>query len=140
MIFCAVWHGPFSPSLTLSLILVYGQDPSVSLKTRACGPLFSTEAQDSYVASTQEHHSFFFFLIFLLLFLVFFGLHPKHMEVPRLSVESKLQLPAYTTAIAKQDLSCVCDLHHSSRQCRILNPWSEARDRTHNLMVPSRIR
>ena len=26
----------------------------------------------------------------------------------------ELQLPAYTTATAKQDLSCVCDLHHSS--------------------------
>ena len=29
---------------------------------------------------------------------------------------------------------------HSSRQCQILNPLSEARGRTHNLMVPSRIR
>ena len=28
-------------------------------------------------------------------------------------------------------------LHHSSRQCQILNPQSETRDRTHNLMVPS---
>ena len=30
----------------------------------------------------------------------------------------------------------VCDLHHSSGQRRILNLLSEARDRTHNLMVP----
>ena len=30
-------------------------------------------------------------------------------------------------------------LRHSSQQRRILNPLSEARDRTHNLMVPSRI-
>ena len=30
-------------------------------------------------------------------------------------------------------------LHHSSLQCRILNPLSEVRDRTRNLMVPSRI-
>ena len=29
------------------------------------------------------------------------------------------------------------DLHHSSGQCRILNPLSETRDQTHNLMVPS---
>ena len=29
------------------------------------------------------------------------------------------------------------DLHHSSRQRRILNPLGEARDQTHNLMVPS---
>ena len=34
---------------------------------------------------------------------------------------------------------CVCDVHHSSRQHRILNPLREARDRTHNLMVPCRI-
>ena len=33
------------------------------------------------------------------------------MEVPRVGVESELQLPAYTTAATTQDLSCVCDLH-----------------------------
>ena len=37
------------------------------------------------------------------------------------------------------DPSLVCYLYHSSQHCRILNPLSEARDRTHNLMVPSRI-
>ena len=51
-----------------------------------------------------------------------------HMEVPRLGVELKLELPAYTTATATQDLRHVCDLHHSSRQHQILNPLSEARD------------
>ena len=35
------------------------------------------------------------------------------------------------------DLRHICNLHHSPRQCRILNPLSEARDQTHNLMVPS---
>ena len=38
-----------------------------------------------------------------------------------------------------RDPSCICDLHHSSRQHRILNPPIEARDRTRNFMVPSRI-
>ena len=38
------------------------------------------------------------------------------------------------TATATWDLSLVCDLHHSSWQHPILNPLSEARDRTHNLM------
>ena len=33
-----------------------------------------------------------------------------------------------------------CDLHQSAWQHRILNPLSEARDRTQNLTVPSRIR
>ena len=38
-----------------------------------------------------------------------------------------------------QDPSGICDLHHSSWQCRILNPLSEVWDRTCNLMVPSQI-
>ena len=56
------------------------------------------------------------------------------MEGPRLGVKSELQLLAYTTATATQDLSHVCSLHHSSRQRRILNPLSKVRDRTCILM------
>ena len=33
----------------------------------------------------------------------------RHMEVPRLEIESELQLLAYATAIAMQDLSHICD-------------------------------
>ena len=62
------------------------------------------------------------------------------MEVPRLGVKSEIQLPVYTTATATQDPSRVCDLHHSSWQHQILNPLSEARDRTRHPMVPSWIR
>ena len=65
--------------------------------------------------------SFFFFLFFL-------GPHLQHMEVPRLGVESELLLLAYTTATAMRDLSCVCNLHHSSSQCQIFNPLRKARD------------
>ena len=65
---------------------------------------------------------------FCFCFFCFLGLHSLHIAVPRLGVESELQLPAYTTASAKQDPSRVCDLHHSSQQCQILNPPSEARD------------
>ena len=46
-------------------------------------------------------------------------------------------LLAYSRATATPDLSRVCELHHSSRQRQILNPLSEDRDRTHNLMVPN---
>ena len=60
----------------------------------------------------------------------FLGPHPRHMEVPGLGVESKLQLQAHTTATAMLDPSLICDRHHSSWQHRILNPLSEARDRT----------
>ena len=35
--------------------------------------------------------------------------------------------------------SRICNLHHSSRQCRILSSLSKGRDQTRNLMVPSRI-
>ena len=72
-------------------------------------------------------------------FFVFLGPHPRHMLVPRLGVESERLLPAYATAAVTPDPSRVCSLHHSSRQRRILNPLSEARERTRNLMVPSRI-
>ena len=61
------------------------------------------------------------------------------MEVPRLGVELELQLPAYTTATATQDPSCICDLYHSSWQRQILNSLSEARDRTHILMDTSQV-
>jgi len=57
------------------------------------------------------------------------------MEVPRLGVKSGLHLLAYTTATPVP--SHVCNLHHSSWQCWILNPQSEARDGTHILMDTS---
>ena len=53
------------------------------------------------------------------------------MEVPRVGVGLELQLSV--TATAMPDLSWVCDLHHSSQQCQILNPMSKARNRTHVL-------
>ena len=61
---------------------------------------------------------------------VFLGLHPPHMGVPRLGVQSELELLAYTTATAMQDPTRVCDLHHSSQQrCqRIFSPLSKVRD------------
>ena len=52
------------------------------------------------------------------------------MEVPRRGVKLELQLLAYATATAMWDPSHVCDLHHSSQQRQILNPLSEAGDRT----------
>ena len=48
-------------------------------------------------------------------FFFFLGLHLQCMEVPKLVVKSELQLPAYTTATAKPDLSRICNLHHNAR-------------------------
>ena len=67
---------------------------------------------------TQHKTALLVFFFFLNLFL---GLHMWHVEVPRLGVQLELQLPAYTTATAMP----------------APNPLSEARDRTHNLTVPS---
>ena len=67
----------------------------------------------------------------------FLGLHLGHMEFPRLGIELELQLLVYASATAMQDLSLICDLRHSSQQCQILNPLSEARDWTLNPMVSS---
>ena len=75
---------------------------------------------------------FYFFYFFLL------GAPPVAYEVPRLGVKSELQLPGYATVIAMRDPSHVCDLHHSSQQCQILDLLSKPRDQTHNLMVSSR--
>ena len=62
------------------------------------------------------------------------------MEVPRPGVELEMQLPAYATTTAVQDLSFVFDLHHSSRQCWILNPLNGARDRTCILRDTTQVR
>ena len=50
------------------------------------------------------------------------------------------ELPAYATAIAMLDSSRVSYLHHSSQQCQILSPLSEARDQTQVLMGTSWVR
>ena len=78
------------------------------------------------------------FCLFVCLF-VFLVPHLWHMDVSRLRLKSELQLPAYTTATAMQDPSCICDLHYSSWKCWILNPLSKARDGTLILMGPSQV-
>ena len=69
--------------------------------------------------------------------LLFLGPNSWHMEIPMLRVELELQLLVYTTATVTGDPSGICDLHHSSRQSQILNPFSEARDQTCILMDTS---
>ena len=67
-------------------------------------------------------------------FFVFLGLHLQHMEVPRLGVELELLPPSYARVTATQDPSHVCNPHHSSWPCQILNPLNEASERTRFLM------
>ena len=81
----------------------------------------------------------FLFFVFWLFFFCFLGPYLQHMEAPSLGVKSELQLPAYTTATARWNLSCICDLHHSSWQHWIPDPLREARDRTCILVDTSQI-
>ena len=78
------------------------------------------------------------FVIFFLSF-VFSGLHPPAHGGSQARGRIGATAAAYARATAKPDPSRICDLHHSSQQRWILNPLSEARDGTCNLMVPSQI-
>ena len=100
---------------------------------------FQTYESEVLVGWRGEDGTFYLLIYFL-------GPHPRYMEVPRLGVESELWLLAYTagtqsTIIVKRECrfhpSHICSLNHSSRQCWILNPLSDARDRTHNFTVTS---
>ena len=77
--------------------------------------------------------------LFIFIF-CFLGPHPRDMEIPRISVESEPWPLASVTATATQDLSSICDLHHSSRQPWILNPLRRARDWTCFPVDPCRVR
>ena len=77
-----------------------------------------------------EEDWFFFFFFLLRAVPVAYGNF-------RLGVKSELQLLAYTTATATQDPSHLCNPHHSSQQCCILNPLREARDWTWDIMDTS---
>ena len=74
-------------------------------------------------------HKFFVFCLF-----AFSGAAPAAYGGSQARGQIELRPPAYTTVIATPDPSHVCDLHHSSRQCWILNPLIEARDLTCVLM------
>ena len=54
-----------------------------------------------FLIMTQSKTSEIYFIF------VFLGPYPWHMEVPRLGVAWELQLPAYTTATATLDPSCI---------------------------------
>ena len=85
-----------------------------------------TKSMLEYLQAIKGIYYFFlkfnFFLNFNFYSFYFLGPHSWHMEVPRLAVELELQLPACTTGAATKDPSCICNLHHTSQQCPILNP------------------
>ena len=79
--------------------------------------------------------SFFYFFFILL-----FRAAPAAYGSSQARGQTGATAASYTTAIATQDPSHVCDQQHSSRQRQIPDPLSEARDRTCILMDTSQIR
>ena len=68
-------------------------------------------------------------VLFIYLF-IYFRATLRHVEVPRLGViwcYSCWPMPQ-PQPTAKLDPGHFCDLHHSSRQCHLLNPLSQARE------------
>ena len=70
------------------------------------------------------------FVFFFFFFFGFLGPHVQHMEVHQSCSCQPMPQP---------DPCHIYNLHHSSPQCRILNPLRGARDRTHILMDTSRV-
>ena len=105
------------------------------MRTCECVQPIST---NSRACSLCIHHDTLIWFYFLFSsFLPSLWPHPRHMEVSRLGAGLELQLKAYATATAMPDPSLICNFHHSSQKCQILNPLSEARDRTCILMDTS---
>ena len=108
------------------------------IKHKLLNPLFGSSG--SLKGPNSPHHvAFYLFIFWLLLF----------RATPEAYGSSQARGPIGATAAslrhshgiqAMQYTSRVCDLHHGSRQHRILNPLSEARDQTLNLLVTSQIR
>ena len=98
------------------LLLVWGQLITCWAVIQNCHRTVTSEC-----LPTSFYLSFFF---------VFSGLHLLHMKVPR---------SVYTTATATPDPSRICNLHHSSRQHRILNTLRKTRDWTCILMDTSQV-
>jgi len=77
------------------------------------------------------------FIYFIIIIIIIFGL--CLFRVAPMVYGSSQARGRIGAVAAMPDPSHVCDLHHSSRQCRILNPLSEAKDQTQVLMDASQV-
>ena len=62
--------------------------------------------------------SLYMLCAYLFIYLNFFMAIPTVYGSSQSGVQLELQRTAYTTAAAMPNLSCVCDLRHSSQQCQ----------------------
>ena len=124
-----------------SLIIFLLGNISFNSKSRVTwNSLVAQQVKDLASLSLCDIQWFCLISLFSCLFVYFVGAYPYHMEVPRLGVESELQLLAYATATSTWDPSRVSNLHHSSLRHQIPNPQIKVSDQTHILMDTSQIR
>ena len=129
--------GPLSQKLNMlyvepCVVLMSSNDWVYSVSLGLCS---TVDTLFQFIFKFLNLKNFLFYLFVLL------GPRALHLQVPRLGVKSELQLSATATATATatQDSSFICDLHHSSQQCRILNLLNKARGWTCTLMDPSQV-
>ena len=98
----------------------------------------SAETRSAWLESLefQPLFSFSFFFFFFCLFAISLAAPVAYGDS---QARGRIGAVAYSRATATRDPSRVFNLHHSSRPRQIVNPLSKVRDRTHNLMVLSRI-
>ena len=100
-----------------NLFLACKDDPRHKKSINIIHEFNRMEGRNHVTISTDAEKSFFFLVLFplsvcllfpfsvLSCFVLFLGLHPWHMQIPRLGVELELQMLAYTTATATPDPS-----------------------------------
>ena len=123
---------PTIPKPGLSLLL-FGQ---LIIGNPSCGHNSRLGEGNIGIWATSSHNLLglpvllipFFFFFFFFFWSCFRAIPTAYMEVPSLGVESELWPLAYFTIIAMSGLRHVCDLHHTSQQCWILNPLNKPRD------------
>ena len=85
-----------------------------------------------YLKGVKLHNIVLILLLIndILLFFIFLSFRAAPMAYGGSQARGRTRAVAtvYTTATATLDRTHICNLHHSSRQCQILNPLSKARD------------
>ena len=129
-----MWGSFYTPQL----ILCTQHNPNTRMKQ---GPKQNRIDISHQHEQISKHNSLIFWVLYFyyVFIFVFLGLHPQHIEIPRIGVQSELLLAGYTRAAEMPEPSCVCNLCQSSWQLLIPNPLSKATDQTCKLMVPSQI-
>ena len=118
---------------------IYTMEYYSAIKKNDVMPFEATWMELETLILSEISQNGFIFCLSVCLFVCFSGLHLRHIEIPRLRVESELQLPDYTTVTVSWDPSCICDLHHSSLQHWSLSSLNEDRDQTHVFMDTSQV-